>query len=117
MELEKECTKQRLESMRSEGGDQQEDEWVDILGNGDLQKKIIRDGNGRRPENGEFVRVSFKNLTDPDREEQVSRFILGYGFSFDGDFSFVCPRNSYFSVRCYPSIDVRRRASCRKDSL
>jgi hypothetical protein len=67
------------------GKKEEEDEWTDILGNGDLMKKTTRKGDGRRPEHGEFVKISFKNLTDATSDEPTTaQFILGYGFNIDG---------------------------------
>lgn len=68
----------------------EENEWVDVLGNEDLMTKILRPGGGKRPEAGELVKISFKELTESDSDEQTTtQFVLGYGFNIDGKWTSI----------------------------
>jgi len=72
-------SKNEIEKEQINGQNPTEDEWTDILGNGDLMKKIIRKGNSDvRPETGELVKIVWKDLSSEGQEE--IQFILGYGF-------------------------------------
>ncbi|KAI6182580.1 Peptidylprolyl isomerase [Aphelenchoides bicaudatus] len=80
--LEKECMSKRLAADVKTEEKKEDDEWVDVLGSGDLLKKIITVGDGKRPENGDLVKISFVCLTE-DSDEQTTQFVLGYGFNID----------------------------------
>lgn len=74
---------------QKEAGDQQEEEseWIDVLGSGDLMKRVVIEGNGEKPNAGELVKITSKNLADKDSSPEELQFILGHGFSFDGNFT------------------------------
>ncbi|XP_022106769.1 peptidyl-prolyl cis-trans isomerase FKBP8-like [Acanthaster planci] len=71
-------------SPTTETKDGEPPEWMDVIGNGQLMKKILREGQGAasRPQRGEMVTLKSKGLledgTEVDCHEAIS-FVLGEG--------------------------------------
>ena len=61
--------------------DHPKDEWVDILGSGDLKKKIIIEGkDGTRPQRTELCTISYTaTLEDGTVVEEVEDFVVQVG--------------------------------------
>jgi hypothetical protein len=64
-----------------------DNEWEDVLGNGDLMRKVVRKGNGERPTAGQLVKISSKPIHAEESERKELQLILGHGFFIDGNFS------------------------------
>ncbi|XP_038073279.1 peptidyl-prolyl cis-trans isomerase FKBP8-like isoform X2 [Patiria miniata] len=78
-------TTRKEEGATTESKDNDEPpEWMDVIGNGQLMKKILNEGQGAatRPQRGELVTLKSKGLledgTEVDCHEEVS-FVLGEG--------------------------------------
>ncbi|KAI6203100.1 hypothetical protein M3Y94_00517400 [Aphelenchoides besseyi] len=87
--LERECEKTRLSALKSEHTSDddpeeeeksEEDEWADLLGSGDLLKKILVEGNGTRPESGQIVTLE---TSEVENQTEKTEFVLGHGFVID----------------------------------
>jgi len=57
------------------------EEWVDILGNGDIQKKVIKPGTQPRPNRGQKVTICYTGMygTEQFERKEDYSFLLGEG--------------------------------------
>lgn len=80
-DVEDRCFKQNGQAEKS-AENEQEEEWLDILGSGHLKRKVLKKGNGVKPINGDVVTVTSEGRlgdgTVVDKEESCS-FTLGDG--------------------------------------
>ncbi len=76
-------------------GSTEEPEWMDVLGNGALKKKVLKEGQGAatRPQRGELVTMrskgSLEDGSEVDCHESIN-FVLGEGDVVSGRYYLFC---------------------------
>ncbi|XP_006814126.1 peptidyl-prolyl cis-trans isomerase FKBP8-like [Saccoglossus kowalevskii] len=77
-------TESNEDTKESDPEEVEKKKWMDILGNGQLKKKVLKPGGGyrSRPARGDFVTVKYKTYLENDNEVEDCeslKFILGDG--------------------------------------
>ncbi|KAH7722310.1 hypothetical protein AAVH_10167 [Aphelenchoides avenae] len=96
--LEHHCEKERIQAVKREmeseaashncdshcGSPQTSDAgWEDVLGSGDLRRRVLKEGSGEKAKNGHWVTIRVKCPTNEVDNHEKLRFVLGYSMVID----------------------------------
>lgn len=72
------------ESPESQGDATDVNGWINVLGNEDLQRRIVTEGSGEPPKCGHWVIVNIWSMTNEVESHNRLKFVLGYHMVVDG---------------------------------